>query len=261
MIELNTPWRLTAATIFEKPSDGKIVGSVEFDVTRLNTYIKAKRKAGLKVTPTHIFTLATARAIAQEIPAMNTYVSRGRIRAHPQVDGMVSVLLKGAQMSTVRLENADQMDLATAVNILSQKIRIARSQQDDNQHLKHGLARIPWPFRNWVYRILHTLSISWCLTVAGITPFHFGSFLVSNIGSLGLDIGYPAILPAANISFVLILGGQQEKPCVVDGEIVIRTFLKVGIAMDHRLLDGSHGGQLFRYLKKIVRQPELLETV
>jgi pyruvate/2-oxoglutarate dehydrogenase complex dihydrolipoamide acyltransferase (E2) component len=259
MQELNTPWRRTAATIYEKPTDSKIIGSVEFDVTKLNAYIRSKRQAGVKVTPTHIFTLATARAIAERVPAMNTYVCRGNIRMHPQIDAVVTVLLPQARMGSVRLEKADQLDLATAVDLMQHRVKAARRQQDDNQGIKLLLARIPWPFRKWVYRIIHTLTVNWGLSIGGLTPFRFGSFVVSNIGSLGLDIGYPALLPAANVSFVLMLGGQQEKPCVVNGEIVVRTFLKVGIAMDHRTLDGSHGGELFKYLKMIVRQPELLE--
>jgi pyruvate/2-oxoglutarate dehydrogenase complex dihydrolipoamide acyltransferase (E2) component len=67
------------------------------------------------------------------------------------------------------------------------------------------------------------------------------------------------MLPSANLAFVLILGGIQEKPWVVNGEIVPRTIMKLGIAIDHRVLDASHGGILFKYIKKIVRNPELLE--
>jgi pyruvate/2-oxoglutarate dehydrogenase complex dihydrolipoamide acyltransferase (E2) component len=35
--------------------------------------------------------------------------------------------------------------------------------------------------------------------------------------------------------------------------------MKLGIAIDHRVLDASHGGLLFKSIKKIVRNPELLE--
>ena len=258
--KINTTWRKTAATIYQKPKDSKIVGSVELDVTDLNAYIQRKRKAGLKVTLTHIITLATARAIAEKIPAMNTYIRRGNVVAHPQIDATISVLLKQAQMGTVRLENADQLPLEAAVSAIANKIKAARTETDDSDQLKTQLARIPWPFRQWIYQIIYTLSVRWGINLPGLSSHHFGSFLVSNIGSLGLDIGYPVLLPAANISFVLILGGQQEKPCVVEGQIVPRTLLKLGIAMDHRLLDASHGGQLFRYLKQIARQPELLES-
>jgi pyruvate/2-oxoglutarate dehydrogenase complex dihydrolipoamide acyltransferase (E2) component len=258
---LDTDWRRTAATIYQKPSDSKIIGSVEFDITDMNAYIQHKRSLGTKVTPTHIFTLATARAVAQRVPAMNTFIRRGKVEAHPQIDAMVSVLLKNAQMGTVRMENADQMTLDAAVATMTEKVKAARTVTDDSDDLKHMLARIPWPIRGWVYQLLYTLTVRWGISLPGLGTHRFGSFVVSNIGSLGLDIGYPALLPAANIAFVLILGGQEEKPCVVDGQIAIRTFLKVGIAMDHRMLDASHGGELFKYLKTIIRNPQVLEVL
>ncbi|WP_367389723.1 2-oxo acid dehydrogenase subunit E2 [Lewinella sp. LCG006] len=256
---LNTPWRKTASTIYQKPNDSKIIGSVEFDITDLNTFIQQKRSEGLKLTPTHVFTLATARAIAEKIPEMNSFIRRGKVELHPQIDAMVSVLLPKGQMGSVKLENVDKLSLEETVEQLSNKIKIARQQNDESEKLKNGLGSIPWPFRQWVYRLIYLLNIRWGIDLPGLSTHRFGSFVVSNIGSLGLDVGYPALFPVANVPFVLILGGIQEKPWVVDGEICIRTIMKVAIAMDHRMIDASHGGQLFAYLKRIVKQPSLLE--
>lgn len=256
---LNTAWRKTAATIYEKPTDSKIIGSVEFDITDLMAFIKEKRKQGLKVTPTHIFALATARAIRDDIPEMNTFIRMGRVAAHPSIDAMISVLLPGGQMGSVRLSDADSYTLDNAVPKLQEQIRTARKTVDENKKLKEGLGNIPWPFRTWVYRLFYLINVRWGIALPGLSTHQFGSFVVSNIGSLGLEIGYPALFPVANVPFVLILGGIKEMPWIVDGEIVPRTIMKVSIAMDHRVLDASHGGKLFMYLKKVVRNPELLE--
>ena len=37
--------------------------------------------------------------------------------------------------------------------------------------------------------------------VLGLSKDSFGSALVSNIGSLGLDYGIPALMPASNLEF------------------------------------------------------------
>ncbi len=256
---LNTAWRKTAATIYKKPTDSKIIGSVEFDITDLMAFVKEKRKTGLKVTPTHIFALATARAIQEEIPEMNTFIRMGRVVKHPSIDAMISVLLPGGQMGSIRLAEADRHTLEEAVPKLQEQIRQARKTVDESQKLKERLGRIPWPFRTWVYQFFYLLNVRWGINLPGLSTHQFGSFVVSNIGSLGLEIGYPALFPVANVPFVLILGGIKEMPWVVNGEIVPRTIMKVSIAMDHRVLDASHGGKLFLYLKKVVRQPEMLE--
>jgi hypothetical protein len=41
--------------------------------------------------------------------------------------------------------------------------------------------------------------------------------------------------------------------------VIPRTILSLGAALDHRVVDASHGGLLFRYLKKIVKNPHLLD--
>ncbi len=86
----------------------------------------------------------------------------------------------------------------------------------------------------------------------------FGSFLISNIGTLGLDSGYAALLPSSNVSIVLIIGKVYKKPLVINDEIVIRKVLSLSATLDHRVVDGYHGGKLFRYIRRIIKQPELL---
>ena len=89
MNHLNTAWRKTASTIYQKPNDSKIFGSVEVDITDLEKYIQQRRKAGVKITLTHFFLLATARALRDEVPEFNTYVKRGTIVPFPSIDATV----------------------------------------------------------------------------------------------------------------------------------------------------------------------------
>jgi pyruvate dehydrogenase E2 component (dihydrolipoamide acetyltransferase) len=126
---------------------------------------------------------------------------------------------------------------------------------------KDKLALIPWPLRGWIFNLLKMITFNWgfSLPALGLSANSFGSFVVSNIGSVGLDMGYPALLPSSNVSFVLVLGGVNRKPAVVDEQVVPRTILSLGAAIDHRVVDASHGGLLFRYLKKIVKNPQLLD--
>ena len=77
-LNLNTNWRKVASTIYQKPTDSKIYGSVDIDVTELEKYIVQKRKEGIKITLTHVMTFIVGRAIAQEVPELNCFVRRGK---------------------------------------------------------------------------------------------------------------------------------------------------------------------------------------
>jgi pyruvate dehydrogenase E2 component (dihydrolipoamide acetyltransferase) len=97
------------------------------------------------------------------------------------------------------------------------------------------------------------------LPFLGVSPNSFGSFVLSNLGSIGLDIGYPALAPFSNVAMVAILGRAVDKPMVVNGLVVPRRVITVSAALDHRVVDASQIGRLFNYLRQMVKHPELLD--
>ena len=261
-IEYNSNWRKVASTIYKKPIDSKIFGMVELDVTELERYIAEKRKEGVKTTLTYLITQIIGRAIRQEVPELNTYVRRGKIIQRENVDATVSVLLAGGQMGSVKVENADQLTTAEIASFIGKKIADSRKgNENDTMQSKSLLAKMPWPLRNWFFKIYQTITIHWGISVPGIglDSNSFGSFIVSNIGTVGLDTGYGSLLPSSNISFVFILGSINKKPVVIDDKIEIRRVMWLSSTLDHRVVDGSHGGRLFRIIKQIAKNPEILD--
>lgn len=261
-IDYNSDWRKVASTIYKKPTDSKIYGIVELDVTDLEKYVAAKRKEGLKTTLTYILSLIIGRAIREAVPELNTYVKRGKIVQRDQIDGMVSVLLPGGQMGTVKVENADQVTIQEITDDIAQKIRDSRKgNENDTMQSKSMLAKVPWPFRKWLFRLYRTITIDWGISIPGVglDSNSFGSYVVSNIGTVGLDTGFGSLLPSSNVSLVFILGSILKKPAVVNDEVVPRRIMLLSATLDHRVVDGSHGGKLFRAIKQYAKNPELLE--
>ena len=262
-INYNSNWRKVSSTIYKKPIDSKIYGTVALDVTELERYVAQKRKEGVKTTLTYLITIIIGRAIRQEVPELNTYVKRGKIVQREQVDATVSVLLPGGQMGSVKVKNADQLTTAEISEEIGNNIKNSRKgDENDAMQSKSLLAKLPWPFRNWLFKIYQTITIHWgiSLPMIGLDSNSFGSYMVSNIGTLGLDTGYASLLPSSNISFVFILGSIDKKPVVVNDEIVIRRVMLLSSTLDHRVVDGSHGGRLFRIIKQIAKNPELLDS-
>ncbi len=258
----NTNWRKVASTIYRKPTDSKIYGSVELDVTELEKYISEKRKEGIKITLTHIITLIVGRAIKTEVPELNTFLKRGIITPRPQIDAMVSVLLQDGEMGSVKIQNIDKLNVAELAKEIKDKINESRNGKENNtMKSKDSLSSIPWPFRSWVFFLYRLITIQWGFSFPFIklSANSFGSYVISNIGTLGLDSGYGALLPSANVSIVMILGRVIKKPVVVNDEIVPRRILSLSATLDHRVVDGSHGGKLFRFIRQMARNPKLLD--
>lgn len=83
-----------------------------------------------------------------------------------------------------------------------------------------------------------------------------GTITINNYGALGIWLGTPIVVPpqVANIGF----GKMQEKPVVVDGEIVIRRIVPLACAGDHRLLDGHTIAAFVNDLVALIEQPYAL---
>lgn len=259
---LNNSWRKVASSIYRKPRDSKIYGSVEIDITELEKFIAEKRKQGIKTTLTHLMTLIVGRAFREAVPELNAYIRRGKVIQRKSVDAMVSVLLEGNEMGSVKIENADQLTVAGLSEIMASKIKQSR-HGDENSAMqsKHLLSSVPWPFRTWLFNLYKMFTIDWGFSFpwVNLSSDSFGSFVISNIGTLGLDTGYGALLPSSNVSIVLIIGKDYKKPAVINDEIIPRKIFTLSATLDHRVVDGSHGGKLFRYIKQMVKRPELLD--
>jgi pyruvate/2-oxoglutarate dehydrogenase complex dihydrolipoamide acyltransferase (E2) component len=242
--------------------DSKIFGSVEVDVTELEEFINVKRSQGFKITLTHIFLLIVARALKYEVPELNTFIRRGNVVKRDHVDAMVSVLIDEKQLSSVKISNADTLTLSELADVMNNEIKNSRiGKENKTMRMKGFLASIPWPFRLWIFRIIKLVTIEWGFSfpALGLSGENFGSFVITNIGSIGLDMGYPALFPTSNVAFVFVMGGIAKKPVVIDDQIVVRRIMSLGAALDHRVVDAVHGGKLFKYIKQVVRDPKVLE--
>ena len=79
------------------------------------------------------------------------------------------------------------------------------------------------------------------------------TFTVSNLGMFGID-QFTAIInpPEAGI---LAIGGVEEKPVVVNGQLEIRQRMRVTMSCDHRTVDGATGAKFLQTVKQYIENP------
>ncbi|HSM35858.1 MAG TPA: pyruvate dehydrogenase complex dihydrolipoamide acetyltransferase [Longimicrobiales bacterium] len=82
------------------------------------------------------------------------------------------------------------------------------------------------------------------------------TFSVSNLGMFGIQ-EFTAIInpPEAGI---LAVGTVEEKPVVVDGEVVVRPRMRVTMSCDHRVIDGAMGAQFLATLRDFLEDPMMM---
>jgi 2-oxoglutarate dehydrogenase E2 component (dihydrolipoamide succinyltransferase) len=83
-----------------------------------------------------------------------------------------------------------------------------------------------------------------------------GTFTITNGGIFGSLLSTPILNPPQ----VGILGMHtiQQRPFVVDGEIVIRPMMYLALSYDHRIVDGREAVQFLVRIKELIEDPESL---
>ena len=89
----------------------------------------------------------------------------------------------------------------------------------------------------------------------GIPRDAFGSVMITNIGSIGLQEAYVPLIAYSRVPMILALGNVEDVPVVDDGELVAGKTMKVCATFDHRLLDGSHAVVIARTLREWFAHP------
>ena len=264
MDQFNTPWRVTSAAIYTTPTDSRVYGTLDIDVTEARRFMQEKREAGTKITMVHLATAVLARAVAFDVPEMNCFIRRGAVVGRQRLDVMVPVAMGGDGVTSVIVKDAHSKTVTEIAAEIRDKARRARGGEESKAaQNKYVLNRIPWPLRRPVFRLLKwiTVDMGFEIKKLGLSAHSFGSFVVSDIGSHGLATGMTALMPAAKVPAVIVLGKIEEKPVVRKGEIVIRTILPLTGTFDHRIVDGEQIGKLARGIKRNFRKPSWLDEV
>jgi pyruvate dehydrogenase E2 component (dihydrolipoamide acetyltransferase) len=265
MDRFNTPWRVTSAAIYTTPTDSRIYGTLDIDVTDAKRFLDRKRAEGVKITMTHLATAVLSRAVAFDVPEMNCFIRRGAVVGRERLDVMVPVSIGGdAGVTAVIIRDAHAKPVSAIAEEIRNKASMGRSGSEIKAaQNKYLLNRIPWPLRRPVFRLLKWITVDLGLEMKalGLSAHSFGSFVISDIGSFGLHTGMTALMPAAKVPAVIVLGKVEDKPVVRRGEIVIRTVLPLTGTFDHRIVDGMQIGKLARGIKRNFRKPGWLDEI
>ena len=83
-----------------------------------------------------------------------------------------------------------------------------------------------------------------------------GTFTISNGGVFGSLLSTPILNPPQ--SGILGMHKTEQRPVVVDGEIVVRPMMYVALSYDHRIIDGREAVQFLVCVKEAIEDPARL---
>jgi 2-oxoglutarate dehydrogenase E2 component (dihydrolipoamide succinyltransferase) len=179
---------------------------------------KFKELHGVNLGFMSFFTKAVCYAL-QEWPAVNSYIDGDSIISHDYCDISIAVSApKGLVVPVIR--NAESLSMA---DIEKRVVELATKARENKLSLEE---------------------------------MQGGTFTITNGGVFGSLMSTPII----NIPQSAILGMHkiEERPVVVDKQIVIRPMMYVALSYDHRIIDGRESVSFLVRVKELLENPDQL---
>jgi pyruvate dehydrogenase E2 component (dihydrolipoamide acetyltransferase) len=243
--------------------DPSVYGTVELRMDRAMQYVEEFRRAtGKRLTVTHLVARACAEALriqpdANAVLRFNRVYLRKRIGVFMQVamtdEGADKADLSGATVYDVADKSLEQI-----IDEVEEKVGAVRSRKDPALEKARGMFQIvPGLLLHAFLRLLSflTLTLNLDLRWMGIAQDPFGSIMITNIGSLGLDQAFVPLVPFSGVPILLATGAVREVPVVEDGTVVIGKVMKVNATFDHRFIDGFHAAVMSKTLRAWMEDP------
>jgi 2-oxoglutarate dehydrogenase E2 component (dihydrolipoamide succinyltransferase) len=182
-------------------------------------YRDAFEKAhGVKLGMMSFFTSAAVEAL-KRFPAVNASIDGDDIVYHDYFDIGIAVSSDRGLVVPI-LRDADQMSYA----------EIENSIRDMGMRARDGKL--------------------------GIEELTGGTFSITNGGIFGSMLSTPILNPPQ--SAILGMHSIQQRPVVVDGEIVVRPMMYLALTYDHRIIDGKEAVQFLVTIKNVLEDPARL---
>ena len=256
-----SPWRKVAIGTWRSAGDPSVYGIIDADVTAALAYIdRLAKQTGERITLTHFIGRAIAEVCARH-PEINCILRFGRLYPRSQVDIFFHVATesRGADLSGTTVRSADKKSVGEIAREMKDKVHDIRHKGDPGFKRMKGVMRLvpgflAWPFVNVTGFILYTLNL-WS-PLMGMPRDPFGSAMVTNIGSLGLQTGLVPLVPYSRIPLLIAVGAVTDQPVIRNGGLEIRPVSRLGVTFDHRLIDGVHAGHMIKTFNRILHDPE-----
>jgi pyruvate/2-oxoglutarate dehydrogenase complex dihydrolipoamide acyltransferase (E2) component len=268
-VELHPPKRLPAfrkiaigtwATTYDPQVYGTMVVRMERALEYIDTF---RQKTGRRLTVTHLVAKLVAVAL-ERTPDANALLRLGRIYLRKHISVFLQVVMTDPitgkpDLSGVTLHDIDRMKLEEIVDATEVQVAKVRKDEDEALSRSRGLfSSIPGFILHRVLRFLSFIlySLNLDLGFLGVPRDGFGSIMVTNIGSLGLEQAYAPLVPWSRVPMVVAVGKVADEP-VVDGDRVVPgKVMRLCATFDHRLLDGAHAAALSRCVHEAFDDPE-----
>ena len=240
-----------------------------FEISHVERYIRQKRREGLTdFGITHVLLAAYVRGVAK-YPQLNRFISGQKVYSRGEDIQYCMVIKKEMSVDSpdtaikVHLNPKDTaVDVYTKLNAAIERVKATTELDSNLDALIMALNLIPGVFLKFSVWLLKFLDYFGMLPrfLLELSPFH-GSLFFTSMGSLGIPPIYHHLYDFGNLPVFGAFGMKRKAYEVTeDGSVVQKKYIDVKFVLDERIVDGYYYATFFKYYRRLLQHPELLDV-
>ena len=239
-----------------------------FEITHIDRYIRQKRREGLTdFGITHVLLAAYVRGVAK-YPQLNRFINGQKVYSRGDDIQYCMVVKKEMTVDSpdtsikVHLKPTDTaVDVYEKLNAAIESVKATQELDSSLDNLIQYLNLIPsvvLKFTVWFLKLLDYFGMLPKFLLE-LSPFH-GSLFFTSMGSLGIPPIYHHLYDFGNLPVFGAFGCKRKANEVLDdGTVVQRKYIDVKFVLDERICDGYYYATFFKYYRRLLRNPEVLD--
>ena len=244
--------------------DNEAFMTLHINLEKTEEYIKRKNKENPdnKIAIFEIIIAATLKAIKLR-PHMNRFIANNTMYQRNELTAAFTVkknFRDDGEETLARVVADDKDTLDTINKKVMDQIEFCKNYEDDSTKAMNFIKKLPGKhFIGWLARLLdkHGLMPK---SVIATDPYQC-TVVLTNLGSIGMNIGYHHLMNWGTNSIFIVVGKKKKRAHYdKDGNITMRREIALSLTIDERISDGFYYARSLRLLKRLIENPELLET-
>ena len=239
-----------------------------FEITHIDRYIRQKRREGYTdFGITHVLLAAYVRGIAK-YPQLNRFISGQKVFSRGNDIQYCMVIKKEMTIDSpdtsikVHLTPYDTaIDVYNKLNAAVEEVKRTQELDSNLDNLIMYFNLIPSVVLKFVVWLLKLLDYFGLLPkfLLELSPFH-GSLFFTSMGSLGIPPIYHHLYDFGNLPAFGAFGCKRRALEVQeDGSVVQKKYIDVKFVLDERIVDGYYYATFFKYFRRLLAHPEVLD--
>ena len=239
------------------------------EISHIDRYIRQKRREGLTdFGITHVLLAAYVRGVAK-YPQLNRFIAGQKVFSRGEDIQYCMVVKKEMTVDSPDTSIKVHLNPRDTAEDVYHKLNAAIADVKRTQELDSSLDGliqyfnlIPGLLLKFVVWLLKLLDYFGLLPkfLLELSPFH-GSLFFTSMGSLGIQPIYHHLYDFGNLPAFGAFGAKRKALEVQeDGTIVQRKYVDIKFVLDERICDGFYYATFFKYYKRLLRNPEILDT-